>query len=105
MKHFKLNADTMYVANATGQGYADALVASALAGRSGAPLVLVDTKDSESTKNAIKYIADNKTDKTEVSTVGGSGVMPDEIVNEIEYAVNPVLSAAEKLLKLMKMQK
>ncbi|MBY6955834.1 cell wall-binding repeat-containing protein [Clostridium botulinum] len=99
MKHFKLNADTMYVANATGQGYADALVASALAGRSGAPLVLVDTKDSESTKNAIKYIADNKTDKTEVSTVGGSGVMPDEIVNEIEYAVNPVLSAAEKAVK------
>ncbi|OPD18747.1 S-layer protein [Clostridium botulinum] len=99
MKHFKLNADTMYVANATGQGYADALVASALAGKSGAPLVLVDTKDSESTKNAIKYIADNKTDKTEVSTVGGSGVMPDEIVNEIETAVNPELSAAEKAVK------
>ncbi|WP_061321425.1 cell wall-binding repeat-containing protein [Clostridium botulinum] len=99
MKHFKLNADTMYVANATGEGYADALVASALAGKSGAPLVLVDTKDSESTKNAIKYIADNKTDKTEVSTVGGSGVMPDEIVNEIETAVNPELSAAEKAVK------
>ncbi|KIN80597.1 cell wall-binding repeat-containing protein [Clostridium botulinum] len=99
MKHFKLNADTMYVANATGQGYADALVASALAGKSGAPLVLVDTKDSQSTKNAIKYIADNKTDKTEVSTVGGSGVMPDEIVNEIETAVNPELSAAEKAVK------
>lgn len=99
MKHFKLNADTMYVANATGDGYADALVASALAGKSGAPLVLVDTKDSASTKNAIKYISDNKTDKTEVSTVGGSGVMPDEIVNEIETAVNPELSAAEKAVK------
>ncbi|WP_409069251.1 cell wall-binding repeat-containing protein [Clostridium caseinilyticum] len=99
MKHFKLNADTMYVANATGDGYADALVASALAGKSGAPLVLVDTKDSASTKNAIKYIGDNKTDKTEVSTVGGSGVMPDEIVNEIETAVNPELSAAEKAVK------
>ncbi|ENK1244278.1 cell wall-binding repeat-containing protein [Clostridium botulinum] len=99
MKHFKLNADTMYVANATGDGYADALVASALAGKSGAPLVLVDTKDSASTKNAIKYISDSKTDKTEVSTVGGSGVMPDEIVNEIETAVNPELSAAEKAVK------
>nr|WP_223919377.1 cell wall-binding repeat-containing protein [Clostridium sporogenes] len=99
MKHFKLNADNMYVANATGDGYADALVASALAGKSGAPLVLVDTKDSASTKNAIKYISDSKTDKTEVSTVGGSGVMPDEIVNEIENAVNPELSAAEKAVK------
>ncbi|WP_459611730.1 cell wall-binding repeat-containing protein [Clostridium botulinum] len=101
MEHFKLNADNIYVANATdGQnGYADALVASALAGRSGAPLVLVDTKDAQGTKNAIKYIADNKTDKTEVSTVGGSGVMPDEIVNEIETAVNPELSAAEKAVK------
>ncbi|ACO83722.1 cell wall-binding repeat-containing protein [Clostridium botulinum] len=101
MKHFKLNADNIYVANATdGQnGYADALVASALAGKSGAPLVLVDTKDAQGTKNAIKYIQDNKTDKTEVSTVGGSGVMPDEIVNEIETAVNPELSAAEKAVK------
>ncbi|BDB00309.1 cell wall-binding repeat-containing protein [Clostridium botulinum] len=101
MEHFKLNADNIYVANATdGQnGYADALVASALAGKSGAPLVLVDTKDAQGTKNAIKYIADNKTDKTEVSTVGGSGVMPDEIVNEIETAVNPELSAAEKAVK------
>ncbi|ACQ54143.1 cell wall-binding repeat-containing protein [Clostridium botulinum] len=101
MEHFKLNADNIYVANATdGQnGYADALVASALAGKSGAPLVLVDTKDAQGTKNAIKYIQDNKTDKTEVSTVGGSGVMPDEIVNEIETAVNPELSAAEKAVK------
>ncbi|MBD5638782.1 cell wall-binding repeat-containing protein [Clostridium botulinum] len=102
MEHFKLNADNIYVANATdGQnGYADALVASALAGKNGAPLVLVDTKDAQGTKNAIKYIQDNKTDKTEVSTVGGKGVMPDEIVNEIENAVNPELSAAEKAVKV-----
>ncbi|GAA0080386.1 MULTISPECIES: cell wall-binding repeat-containing protein [Clostridium] len=101
MEHFKLNADNIYVANATdGQkGYADALVASALAGKNGAPLVLIDTKDAQGTKNAIKYIQDNKTDKTEVSTVGGKGVMPDEIVNEIENAVNPELSAAEKAVK------
>ena len=101
MEHFKLNADNIYVANATdGQkGYADALVASALAGKNGAPLVLIDTKDAQGTKNAIKYIQDNKTDKTEVSTVGGKGVMPDEIVNEIEKAVNPELSAAEKAVK------
>ncbi|HDK7157357.1 TPA: cell wall-binding repeat-containing protein [Clostridium botulinum] len=101
MEHFKLNADNIYVANATdGQkGYADALVASALAGKNGAPLVLIDTKDAQGTKNAIKYIQDNKTDKTEVSTVGGKGVMPDEIVNEIENAVNPELASAEKAVK------
>ncbi|NFG96371.1 cell wall-binding repeat-containing protein [Clostridium sporogenes] len=101
MEHFKLNADKMYVANATdGQkGYADALVASALAGKNGAPLVLVDTKDAQGTKNAIKYIKDNQTDKTEVSTVGGKGVMPDEIVNEIENSINPELAAAEKAVK------
>ncbi|WP_242943630.1 cell wall-binding repeat-containing protein [Clostridium tepidum] len=104
MEHFKLNADSMYVANATdGQnGYADALVASALAGKNGAPLVLVDTKDSQGTKNAIKYIQDNKTDKTEVSTVGGNGVMPDEIVNEIKNAVKPEINkvAAESVISL-----
>ncbi len=104
MEHFKLNADSMYVANATdGQnGYADALVVSALAGKNGAPLVLVDTKDSQGTKNAIKYIQDNKTDKTEVSTVGGNGVMPDEIVNEIKNAVKPEINkvAAESVISL-----
>ena len=101
MEHFKLNADNIYVANATdGQkGYADALVASALAGKNGAPLVLIDTKDAQGTKNAIKYIQDNKTDKTEVSTVGGKGVMPDEIVNEIENSINPELASAEKAVK------
>ncbi|MGL4731011.1 MAG: cell wall-binding repeat-containing protein, partial [Clostridium sp.] len=56
MKHFKLNTDKLYVANATGDAYADALVASALAGKTGSQLILTNTKDSEDTKNAIEHI-------------------------------------------------
>ena len=41
-----LKADKLYVANASGDGFADALVASALAGNTASPLVLVDTEGS-----------------------------------------------------------
>ncbi|WP_143443175.1 cell wall-binding repeat-containing protein, partial [Klebsiella pneumoniae] len=55
-----LKADKLYVANATQANpdnlYADALVASAIAGKYSAPLVLVDKESSTGTTNAINYI-------------------------------------------------
>ncbi|NFB18517.1 cell wall-binding repeat-containing protein [Clostridium botulinum] len=87
MKHFKLNTDKLYVANATGDGYADALVASALAGRTGSQLILTHTKDSQETKNAIDYIKSIKNDKTEVGLVGGDSVIPEEVVDKIKEVV------------------
>ncbi|EQB3098743.1 cell wall-binding repeat-containing protein [Clostridium botulinum] len=87
MKHFKLNTDKLYVANATGDGYADALVASALAGRTGSQLILTHTKDSQETKNAIDYIKSIKNDKTEVGLVGGNSVIPEEVVDKIKEVV------------------
>lgn len=89
MKHFKLNTDKLYVANATGDGYADALVASALAGKTGSQLILTDTKDSEDTKKAIEHIKSVKDDKTEVSLVGGNSVIPEELVDQIKEVVKP----------------
>ncbi len=87
MKYFKLNTDKLYVANATGDGYADALVASALAGRTGSQLILTHTKDSQETKNAIDHIKSIKNDKTEVGLVGGDSVIPQEVVNKIKEVV------------------
>ncbi|NFM47621.1 cell wall-binding repeat-containing protein [Clostridium botulinum] len=87
MKHFKLNTDKLYVANATGDGYADALVASALAGRTASQLILTHTKDSQETKNAIDYIKSIKNDKTEVGLVGGDSVIPEEVVDKIKEVV------------------
>ncbi|UUN84525.1 cell wall-binding repeat-containing protein [Clostridium botulinum] len=87
MKHFKLNTDKLYVANATGDGYADALVASALAGRTASQLILTHTKDSQETKNAIDYIKSIKNDKTEVGLVGGNSVIPEEVVDKIKEIV------------------
>ena len=87
MKYFKLNTDKLYVANATGDGYADALVASALAGRTASQLILTHTKDSQETRNAIDYIKSIKNDKTEVGLVGGDSVIPQEVVNKIKEVV------------------
>ncbi|WPC42240.1 cell wall-binding repeat-containing protein [Clostridium sp. JS66] len=80
--------DKMYVANATGDGYADALVASAVAGKTGSPLILVDTDGSEGTTNAIKYIKANATkDKTDMNVIGGTGVVSANVEEQINKAI------------------
>ncbi|WP_416044806.1 cell wall-binding repeat-containing protein [Clostridium tyrobutyricum] len=82
-----LKADKLYVANATGNGYADALVASAIAGKYAAPLVLTDTESSTGTTNAINYIGKKATLATDLQVVGGTGVVSDDTVSAIEDAV------------------
>jgi putative cell wall-binding protein len=84
-----LKTDNLYVADASGDGYADALVASALAGKTDSPLVLVDTDGSTGTNNAVSYIQNNATTTTDLSVVGGTGVVSDNTVNAINQAVNP----------------
>jgi putative cell wall-binding protein len=80
--------DKLYVANASGDGFADALVASSLAGNAAAPLVLVDGDGSAATTNAIAYIKANATAKTDLNVVGGSGVVSDNTINTINGAVS-----------------
>ncbi|MBV4437716.1 cell wall-binding repeat-containing protein [Clostridium tyrobutyricum] len=88
-----LKADKLYVANATQANpdnlYADALVASAIAGKYSAPLVLVDKETSTGTTNAINYIGTKATKATDLQVVGGTGVVSDSTVSAIEDAVNP----------------
>jgi putative cell wall-binding protein len=80
--------DKMYVANASNDGYADALVASAVAGKTGAPLVLVDTDGSTGTTNAIKYITSNETSTTAINIIGGTGVVSQNVEDELK-GTNP----------------
>lgn len=84
-----LKNDKMYIANATGNGYADALVASVLSGKYTAPLVLTDKENTQNTDNAISYITKNiDGNKTIVNIVGGTAVVPDTIVNIINININ-----------------
>ncbi|APH15383.1 transglutaminase-like superfamily protein [Clostridium sporogenes] len=84
LKEFNVKSDThLYIANSTGKGYADALVASVLAGKFSAPLILTDTKDSKDTEKALKYIKDNIKGMTEVNAVGGKVVIPQSITEDI----------------------
>lgn len=84
LKEFNVKSDThLYIANSTGKGYADALVASALAGKFNAPLILTDTKDSKDTEKALKYIKDNIKGTTEINAVGGKSVIPESVTENI----------------------
>ncbi|WP_147565794.1 cell wall-binding repeat-containing protein [Clostridium tyrobutyricum] len=86
-----LKADKLYVASATQANpdnlYADALVASAIAGKYAAPLVLTSTEGSTATNNAVSYIGTKATKATDLQVVGGTGVVSDKTVDAIEDAV------------------
>ncbi|MBI6873578.1 cell wall-binding repeat-containing protein [Clostridium aciditolerans] len=86
--------DKLYVAsaayNAQDNGYADALVASALAGKYAAPLVLVDKDGNEGTTNALNYIKNNANKSTDLQVVGGTGVVSDGLLGKITEAVTGV---------------
>ncbi len=83
-----LKSDKLYIANASGDGYADALVASALAGKTDAPLVLVDNYGSSGTNNALSYIRSKATEETDLNVIGGSGVVSESTV----YDINNIIS-------------
>jgi putative cell wall-binding protein len=84
-----LKADKIYISNAAGSnGYADALVASVLAGKYAAPLVLTDANKSAATENAINYIETKATKNTDLQAIGGQSVIPDEIISEINSSLD-----------------
>ncbi|MDW8802345.1 cell wall-binding repeat-containing protein [Clostridium sp. A1-XYC3] len=77
----------VFVANASGQGYADALVAAALAGKSAAPLVLIDTPSSKATTKALDYIKGKASKVTGINIVGGVGVISKDIEDAINLSI------------------
>ncbi|MCT8975960.1 cell wall-binding repeat-containing protein [Clostridium sp. CX1] len=95
--------DKLYVAsasyNAKDNGFADALVASALAGKYAAPLVLVDKDGSTGTNNALDYIKKNASKTTDLNVVGGTGVVSESVLNAITNAVNPTTPVGDTTVK------
>lgn len=83
-----IKTDKVYVANSSGDGYADALVASVLAGKNSAPLVLVDNETSKATTNAIDYLKSNLIASSEVKILGGTGVLPESVVTKIKDSIS-----------------
>lgn len=76
---------------ASGQDYADALVASASAGRHGVPVVLTPTdRVAAGTSRALEHLAPNN-----IFVVGGSSAVSDTVVDELagDAPAPPVTSA------------
>ncbi|MDW8802573.1 cell wall-binding repeat-containing protein [Clostridium sp. A1-XYC3] len=82
-----LKMNKLFIANASKDGYADALVASALAGKTASPLVLVDTESSDDTTKAIDYIKANIVSETDLQVIGGAGVVSENLVSKINGVV------------------
>lgn len=78
-----LKTDKVFIANASRDGYADALIASSLAGKWSSNLVLVDGEGDSATSDAISYIKSKMTDNTDINVVGGTGVVSDNVVSRI----------------------
>lgn len=89
-----LNNDKIYIANASSSTsddmYADALVASVLAGKYAAPLILVDKDGSVATTNAIQCIRYIASKNTYVYIIGGNEVVTDNIFNTIEEMITMI---------------
>lgn len=86
-----LNTDKLFIANASGDRYADALIASSLAGKYSAPLVLVDDENSTSTSKALSYIKSKLKTSTDLNVIGGPTTVSDNVVSQVNQSV-PVVS-------------
>ncbi|MBP2032923.1 putative cell wall-binding protein [Clostridium algifaecis] len=82
-----IKGNKVYVANASGNDYADALVASALAGKNNSPLILVDREGSDATTNAINYLKSSLTSSSDIEVLGGTGVVPEVIITKINNSI------------------
>ena len=72
-------ANTIFLA--TGNNFPDALAGSVLAARTNSPILLVD---STLPKGTVQYLRRNNKDVLEIMTLGGSGVVSDEVLGEVE---------------------
>lgn len=85
-----LNSNKIFVANATGDRYTDALIASSLAGKWSAPLILVDEDSSVATDKALNYIKDKIKASTDLNVIGNSDAVSDNVVSKINKTVPTV---------------
>lgn len=90
LKTFSLNPKTIYLAS--GNNFPDALAGSALASIKGDPIVLIDSTASTvppAIESYLKQLHDANV-KPEVKTLGGTGVVSDAVVQNVEDILNGV---------------
>lgn len=80
LNHFKedLNLDEVYMAS--GNGYADALSGSVLAGKNKSPIILINDNLNDSTK---EFVGTNKSNFKNVTIFGGEGVVKEPIISSL----------------------
>ncbi|WP_446898503.1 cell wall-binding repeat-containing protein [Clostridium sp. LBM24168] len=86
-----LSSDKIYVANASGNRYADSLIAASLAGINSSPLVIVNGEGDAQTQNALDYIRSKAAASTGVNIISEKGVISASTVSDIKNAVNGVV--------------
>lgn len=84
----ELKADKLYIANASGDRYADALIAASVAGINAAPLVIIGDEDDDSTSNALNYIRDKVTETTDLNLIGEEDVVSEDTISDINAAAS-----------------
>jgi putative cell wall-binding protein len=78
LNNFNFNLSNTFVA--TGSHFADALSGSALAGRYGAPIILINPSMS---KDVITKLREKRTSVVNIYMLGGETVVPETIINTI----------------------
>ncbi|QXE19740.1 cell wall-binding repeat-containing protein [Clostridium sp. 001] len=84
----ELKSDKIYIANASGDKYADALIAASVAGINDAPLVLVAGQDDNGTANAMNYIKNKAGKTTDLNLVEENGTVSDKTISDINAAAS-----------------
>ncbi|OAA94173.1 cell wall-binding repeat-containing protein [Clostridium coskatii] len=90
-----LKSDKIYIANATGDKYADALIAASVAGISDAPLVLIDGQDDTGTANAMNYIKSKASSSTDLNVISENGVVSDSTISNIKNAAQGIVNESD----------
>lgn len=90
-----LKSDNIYVANATGSRYADALVSASIAGIKSAPLVLVNGNGDTQTTNALNYIKSKASSASKLNVLSEKGAVSDSTVSDIENAANGIVGTSD----------
>jgi putative cell wall-binding protein len=90
-----LKSDNIYVANATGSRYADALVSASIAGIKSAPLVLVNGNGDTQTTNALNYIKSKASSASKLNVISEKGAVSDSTVSDIENAANGIVGTSD----------
>ncbi|EJP6472675.1 cell wall-binding repeat-containing protein [Clostridium sporogenes] len=80
LNHFKedLNLDEVYISS--GNGYADALSGSVLAGKNKSPIILTNDNLNDSTK---EFVNTNKSNFKNVTIFGGEGVVKENTISSL----------------------